>query len=89
MPERSSRRITWIWLLLLAATCGTWAVTSAAYWSGYHQLLAPLLFSIACVKARIILLDFIELRTSPRWLRLTGESWLAFVCLGMIVMERF
>ena len=69
-------RLTWIWLLLVAATLLS-VESSAAH--GDHRLLSTAIIVIACIKVRLIGLNFMELRTAPRVLRSIFEGWLLLI----------
>lgn len=68
-----------IWLLLVAATL--FSLSLFAAFSPYHgaHYVSYAVLSIAFIKARFIGLDFMELRSAPRPLRLAFEVWLLVV----------
>ena len=64
------------WLVLVVATAITWylgEVGAAGTWSIVAMLL------IAFVKGRLVILDFMELRTAPKLWRILLEGWLILV----------
>jgi hypothetical protein len=65
--------VTVVWLILMLATCATtWWLSKDAF----SPVVAALsILSIAAVKARLVLLHFMELKNAPlRW-RLLFEAW--------------
>jgi caa(3)-type oxidase subunit IV len=70
------------WLVLLAATGLTWWLGEVGA-AGTTAILAML--TIAFVKGRLVILDFMELREAPVMWRLLLEGWLVFVG-GLILL---
>lgn len=64
------------WLILLAATAATWWLGEMGA-AGTGAIVAMLL--IACIKGRLIALDFMELRHAPLLWRILLEGWLLLV----------
>jgi Prokaryotic Cytochrome C oxidase subunit IV len=77
----SGRRVTAVWLVLLAATLFSW---ESARSSGDYRLATSAVLLIAFLKARLIGLEFMELRTAPLQLRLIFEGWTVFACIGLL-----
>jgi hypothetical protein len=75
-------RILAVWLLLVAATLVSWETRGASdrWLAGSSVLL------IALLKARIIGLEFMELRRAPLLLRLGFELWAVVVCAVLLVL---
>ena len=70
------------WLVLVIATGLTWylgEVGAAGTWAIVAML------AIAFVKGRLVILDFMELRSAPRLWRLLLEGWLLLVG-GLILL---
>ena len=73
-----------IWALLVAFTLVSW-------WLGHGQeqlgssVLTALILLVAVIKARLVILNFMELRTAPLALRLVLEAW----CVGVYMMLVF
>ncbi len=64
------------WLILMIATGMTWylgEVGAAGTWAIVAMLV------IAFVKGRLVILDFMELRSAPLMWRVLLEGWLIFV----------
>jgi caa(3)-type oxidase subunit IV len=67
------QRVTWVWLGLMALTCVT-------TWGLSKEMFSPAVavvgtFSIAALKVRYVILDFMELRDAPIPMRVVAEAW--------------
>lgn len=73
-------------LLLVIATALTWM---AGHGEGAisYRLANTLILTVAWYKARIIMRDFMELRSSPAVLRIGGEIWLAALTISLITLS--
>ena len=60
------------WLILVAATCASWALGAD---HGTGSLVAVAVLAIAAVKVRLVGLDFMELRHAPIPLRVAFEVY--------------
>ncbi|MDD3445490.1 MAG: cytochrome C oxidase subunit IV family protein [Zavarzinia sp.] len=78
-------RLTAIWLLLALVTIGSWVV---GHGPGLvdHRLAGVVALVIAMVKVRFVILDFMEIRHAPLWLRLAGEVWCAGLAIGLTTL---
>jgi len=72
---------TLTWMLLVAATLGSFAT---AEYLPQRSLAVAVILSVAALKARFILHQFMELRSGPFPWRATFDVWIA-VCAAMIV----
>ena len=77
-------RQTVIWLLLVAATLLSWEAVEGVAWARDRRAGAVLVIAIAFLKARFILLDFMELRTAPFGMRIGAEAWVMAMAGGLI-----
>lgn len=77
-PTREGRRITWAWLALSLLTVTSW-------WIGPirgnvsptpNVLVTVTVLVLALVKARLVIRQFMEVRTAPAWLRIATDVWL-------------
>lgn len=64
------------WLLLIVATLITWYLGEVGA-AGTTTIVTMLL--IACLKGRLVILDFMELRDAPRLWRILLEGWMLLV----------
>jgi len=79
----SRTRVAAVWLVLVAATFFSW---ESAHSSGDYRLASSAVLLIAFVKARLIGLEFMELRAAPRALRLIFEGWAGTTCAGLLAL---
>jgi caa(3)-type oxidase subunit IV len=64
------------WVVLLIATCATWYLGEVGA-AGTAAIVAML--TIAFIKGRLVILDFMELREAPLMWRMILEGWLILV----------
>jgi heme/copper-type cytochrome/quinol oxidase subunit 4 len=71
-----------VWLLLMAATCAT------TWWLAKESLSATIgtvsILVIAAIKARLVLLHFMELKHAPWLVRLLFEVWILIVTAAVL-----
>lgn len=89
MPIKFFIRPTFIWLLLLAITLISWIGVYGIEELISKQMLTAALIVLAFVKARYVLLDFMELRDAPVILRLIPEVWSVVACSLLIGLYLF
>ncbi len=77
------RRVTLVWLGLLAATVVSWEFGHVSLW-GDTRNAGVVILAIAFVKIRFVILDFMELRHAPIGMRMAGEAWV--IGLGGVLM---
>lgn len=83
MRSSSTFRITAVWVLLILATLLSW---SSAHRHAPDRLLASLVLVIAFAKARLIGLEFMELRAAPPALRAAFEIWAIGACASLLTL---
>ncbi len=76
-------RVAVVWLVLLAATLLSW---ESAHSAAEYRLASTVVLLIAFLKARLIGLEFMELRTAPRVLRLIFEAWVVLACATLLAL---
>lgn len=75
-------RTTFILLLLVGATTASWYLSQhVGFAETRYAGLAVIV--VAFFKARLVLLDFMELRYAPIPMRLAAEAWVAVVCTAL------
>lgn len=82
----TDRAVTQTWLLLVAITVGSWWLAPAQY-SDTLRASVPitvLVLALTLIKSRLIIRQFMEVRTAPRWLKLATDGWLV-VLFGAIL----
>lgn len=89
MPIKLFNRPTFIWLLLLAITLISWIGVYGIEGLISKQMQTAALLILAFVKARYVLLDFMELRDAPVIFRLISEVWTVVACSLLIGLYLF
>ena len=77
-----NRRLTWIWLALLAFTVLTYAISKSEY-SG--TWIVVLLLVTVFIKGHWIIADFMELRHAGLLWRVLAHGWILLVSAGILV----
>ena len=76
--SRAARTTTYAWLVLSAVTVVSWWL-APGHTGGHAVANAAITVAVALlgiVKGRIIIRYFMEVRTAPRWLKITTDAWL-------------
>jgi Prokaryotic Cytochrome C oxidase subunit IV len=76
-----------VWALLVAVTCLSWGSTQGSGWLHDPRVATAFVMVIAFLKVRFIMLEFMETRDAPLWLRTVGEVWVVAVCAAIIGMR--
>ena len=84
MPSLLRHKITFVWLVLILATALSWQLGHGFGFGDRYTYATITIVIIAFIKARLVFLDFMELRHAPLPLRLAFESW-ALVVGGAII----
>lgn len=79
-------KITRVWLLLMLATGLSWEFGHGLGFGDHYGRATVAVILIAFIKARLIFLDFMELRTAPLTLRAAFEAWAALICATLIAL---
>jgi ABC-type nickel/cobalt efflux system permease component RcnA len=79
----AAARLTWTWALLCALTGLSWGLAAAGRLAPGTALTLAVLV-IAAVKTRLVIRQFMDVRTAPRWLRRATDGWLA-VLMAVII----
>jgi hypothetical protein len=85
------RRITGVWLLLLALTAFSWWLGGdgprGGGWLAHRPRTAGVVILVlAFVKIRFVILDFMEVRNAPIAMRAACEIWVVAVCAGLLIL---
>lgn len=85
MRELIWSRTTAIWLLLVAATLVSWEL---GHGLGVKdpRIAAAAIIIVAMVKARFVILDFMEIRQAPNWMRGIGEAWTVTIAAALVAV---
>jgi hypothetical protein len=84
----TTTRLTYVWLLLSAITVAAWWLAPG------HTRTAPsasvpitiAVLAMALIKARLVIQQFMEVRTAPGWLRLFTDAWLVVLWPVVLVI---
>ena len=79
-----TRRITLVWLALVAATLISWSFGHGRGIDVHAAGIAVII--IAFVKIRYVILDFMELRTAPLGMRVAAEAWCIVACSTLVLL---
>jgi hypothetical protein len=82
----ASRRITLVWILLLALTFGSFTI-GIEQGSGFAAQAALIIIGIALFKVRLIGLHFMDLRTAIVPLRMMFEGYVIAVFTALAVVD--
>ncbi len=80
--------MTWTWLVLVGITVGSWWLAPAhshGVVSG-SLVVTCVVLALAAVKARLIIREFMEVRTAPGWLKLATDVWLGVLMATVLVI---
>lgn len=88
MEQLFRQRITLVWAGLVLATLLSWQLSSE---SAFDSTLARALttfaiLGVAMIKVRYVGLDFMEIRHSPRALRIIFDVWMVAVYTELVVL---
>jgi hypothetical protein len=78
-------RITIVWMGLLAATALSLMFGHGLWFSEPRQAGVAILI-IAFIKVRLVILDFMEVRHAPRYLRRAAHAWIVTACAVLIAL---
>ena len=79
-------RVTWLWLFLIAATVASWEFGHGLGFGENIRLSTTAVIAIAFIKARMVILDFMEIRHAPLALRLMLEAWTLVVAATLLIL---
>ncbi|MFT3792242.1 MAG: cytochrome C oxidase subunit IV family protein [Rudaea sp.] len=86
MSDLLRSRLTSIWFLLVAATIASWAL-GHGFGIHDHRIVGVIVIIVALVKVRFVLLDFMELRHAPNWMRIVAEAWAAMLAIALSILS--
>ena len=78
-------RITAIWFLLVAATALSWEMGHGVGFDDVRHA-GVAIIAVAFIKVRFVILDFMEIRNAPLFMRIIAEVWVVVICTTLIVM---
>ena len=84
----ATRRVTLVWVLLLALTFGSFLV-GVEQGAGFASIGAAIIVGIAMLKVRLIGLHFMDVRAAPRALRALFEVYVLAVFVVLVALDIF
>jgi hypothetical protein len=77
--------ISFVWCLLIAATVLSWEM---GHGFGFRNIqhTGMAIIVIAFIKVRYVILDFMEIRSAPLFIRLIFEAWIVIVCSTLLML---
>jgi len=78
-------RATLVWVILVAATGLSWEMGHGLGTASVRLADVGILV-IAFLKVRLVILEFMELRGAPTFMRLAGEIWVVTICTTLIAL---
>jgi caa(3)-type oxidase subunit IV len=82
----AARRVTLVWLALLALTFASFLV-GVEQGAGVASAAAVVIIGVALFKVRLIGIHFMDLRVAPRPLRLIFEGYVLVVFIVLVVID--
>jgi hypothetical protein len=84
----AARSTTYVWIILSAITIVSWWLAPA---HGHGAAVPSVSITVAVIllafiKGRMIIRYFMEVRTAPRWLKLTTDAWLIALWAGVLAI---
>ncbi|MCY1360842.1 Prokaryotic Cytochrome C oxidase subunit IV [compost metagenome] len=77
--------VTVVWVLLLVISVGSWALGTHLVGESLGGVLAPAsILALAFIKARLVILHFMEVRHAPTAIRHLCSAWLVVVFGGLL-----
>jgi hypothetical protein len=88
MRANGERRLLFVWLALVAVTLISWWIGSS---HGNHEfrssaLITYAVVSIAAIKIRVIVGEFMEVRHAPNSLRRLTDGWTIFIVVALLAI---
>jgi hypothetical protein len=78
-------RVTLVWFLLVAATAVSWEMGHGVGFDDIRHASMAIIV-IAFIKVRYVILDFMEIRHAPIWMRAVGVTWVVVVCSVLLTL---
>lgn len=78
-----------MWLVLCAITISSWWLAPGHRGGGAAVASVPITVAVILlgfIKGRLIIRTFMEVRTAPRWLRLSTDAWLVVLWASILAI---
>ncbi|HKT71686.1 MAG TPA: cytochrome C oxidase subunit IV family protein [Steroidobacteraceae bacterium] len=76
-------RMTLTWMILSSVTIFSWAVSHSPGVTS-PRYASVIIIVVALFKARLVILNFMEVRLAPRMMRLIADAWIALLGVSLI-----
>lgn len=87
MSETARENVTAVWVLLLVIAVGSWALGTHLQGESLGGVLVPAsILALALIKARLVILHFMEVRRAPAAIRHLCTAWLVVVFGALLWM---
>jgi hypothetical protein len=82
----SGRAITYVWIISCAITILSWWLAPGHSREGAVASvpITVAVIALGLIKGRLIIRHFMEVRTAPRWLKVSTDAWLAILWLAVL-----
>ena len=80
----STRTTTYVWLILSAITVISWWLAPAGGQAVASVPITVAVVLLGLVKGRMIIRYFMEVRTAPRWLKVSTDAWLIVLWAALL-----
>ena len=88
MTHLIKNRITLIWFVLIAATALSWEMGHGVGFDDIRYASIAIIV-VSLVKVRFVILDFMEIRHAPAYMRIVGEAWCAIIGTVLVCLYWF
>lgn len=84
----STRAINRTWIVLCAITIGSWwlAPGHAGDSAAADVAITVTVIVLGFIKGRLIIRNFMEVRSAPRWLQVATDTWLLVLWAAILVI---
>jgi hypothetical protein len=84
----AARTTTYAWIILSAITIVSWFLAPAGQGAPAVPSvgITVAVIVLGFIKGRMIIRYFMEVRTAPRWLKLTTDAWLTVLWAGVLAI---
>ncbi|BBZ12100.1 cytochrome C oxidase subunit IV family protein [Mycobacterium branderi] len=79
-------RLTSVWLILSAITIAAWWLAPGPSHATASVAITIAVLAMALVKVRLVIQQFMEVRTAPGWLKLFTDAWLVVLWGTVLVI---
>ncbi|WP_308015046.1 cytochrome C oxidase subunit IV family protein [Nocardia coffeae] len=85
------RNIALVWLVLVAITVLAWCLTPENRGDGsvLDSVLVTVIVALGMIKSRLIIRQFMEVRTAPRWLRIGTDVWVVVLWTALLAINLY